>query len=80
MVGNGNVLNSLSSLYQSLTKTEKKIADVITQSPDCIMQYSLAQLAERLDVGEATLVRFCRTLGFKGFSDWYGRATGGDWR
>ena len=69
MVGNGNVLNSLSSLYQSLTKTEKKIADVITQSPDCIMQYSLAQLAERLDVGEATLVRFCRTLGFKGFSD-----------
>ena len=69
MVRNGNVLNSISSLYQSLTKTEKKIADVITQSPDCIMQYSLAQLAERLDVGEATLVRFCRTLGFKGFSD-----------
>ena len=69
MVRNGNVLNSISSLYQSLTKTEKKIADVITQSPNVVTQYSLAQLAERLDVGEATLVRFCRTLGFKGFSD-----------
>ena len=61
MVRNGNVLNSISSLYQSLTKTEKKIADVITQSPNVVTQYSLAQLAERLDVGEATLVRFCRT-------------------
>ena len=69
MVRNGNVLNSISSLYQSLNKTEKKIADVITQSPNVVTQYSLAQLAERLDVGEATLVRFCRTLGFKGFSD-----------
>lgn len=69
MVRNGNVLNSISSLYQSLTKTEKKIADVITQSPNVVTQCSLAQLAERLDVGEATLVRFCRTLGFKGFSD-----------
>ena len=69
MVRHGNVLNSISSLYQSLTKTEKKIADVITQSPNVVTQYSLAQLAERLDVGEATLVRFCRTLGFKGFSD-----------
>lgn len=69
MVRSGNVLNSISSLYQSLTKTEKKIADVITQSPNVVTQYSLAQLAERLDVGEATLVRFCRTLGFKGFSD-----------
>ncbi|WP_314792109.1 MurR/RpiR family transcriptional regulator [Aggregatibacter aphrophilus] len=69
MAKSGNVLNTISSLYQSLTKTEKKIADVITQSPDVIVQYSLAELAERLNVGEATFVRFCRTLGFKGFSD-----------
>ena len=69
MAKSGNVLNTISSLYQSLTKTEKKIADVIIQSPDVIVQYSLAELAERLNVGEATFVRFCRTLGFKGFSD-----------
>lgn len=69
MVKSGNVLNTISSLYQSLTKTEKKIADVITQSPDVIVQYSLSELASRLNVGEATFVRFCRTLGFKGFTD-----------
>ncbi|WP_233112544.1 MurR/RpiR family transcriptional regulator [Aggregatibacter actinomycetemcomitans] len=69
MATNGNVLNTVSALYQSLTKTEKKIADVISQSPEMVMQYSLSELASNLNVGEATFVRFCRTLGFKGFSD-----------
>ncbi|MBN6066994.1 MurR/RpiR family transcriptional regulator [Aggregatibacter actinomycetemcomitans] len=69
MATNGNVLNTISALYQSLTKTEKKIADVISQSPEMVMQYSLSELASNLNVGEATFVRFCRTLGFKGFSD-----------
>ena len=69
MATNGNVLNTVSTLYQSLTKTEKKIADVISQSPEMVMQYSLSELASNLNVGEATFVRFCRTLGFKGFSD-----------
>ncbi|EHK89951.1 MurR/RpiR family transcriptional regulator [Aggregatibacter actinomycetemcomitans] len=69
MATNGNVLSTISALYQSLTKTEKKIADVISQSPEMVMQYSLSELASNLNVGEATFVRFCRTLGFKGFSD-----------
>ena len=33
------------------------------------MQAPLAEIAAHLEVGEATFVRFCRTLGFKGFSD-----------
>ena len=69
MAKNGSVLNTISSLYQSLTKTEKKIADAINRSPDIVMRHSLAELASYLDVGEATFVRFCRTLGFRGFSD-----------
>lgn len=69
MVKNGNILNTISSLYQSLTKTEKKIADTILMSPDLVVQCSLSEIAEHLDVGEATFVRFCRSVGFKGFSD-----------
>lgn len=69
MTPNNQVLNTLSSLYASLTKTEKKIADELLAKPDVVQQSSLAQLAEYFAVGEATLVRFCRTLGFKGFSD-----------
>lgn len=32
-------------------------------------QCPLSEIAKHLEVGEATLVRFCRTIGFKGFSD-----------
>lgn len=69
MVKAGNILNRLSALYNSLTKTEKKIAKIISMSPDLAVQCSLAEIANHLNVGEATFVRFCRTLGFKGFSD-----------
>ncbi|WP_455487765.1 MurR/RpiR family transcriptional regulator [Haemophilus sp.] len=65
----GNVLNTISSLYHSLTKSEKKIADTILRSPDLVSQCPLSEIAKHLEVGEATLVRFCRTIGFKGFSD-----------
>ena len=38
-------------------------------SPDLVVQCPLSEIAEHLDVGEATFVRFCRSVGFKGFSD-----------
>lgn len=69
MAKSGNVLNTISSLYHSLTKSEKKIADTILRSPDLVSQCPLSEIAKHLEVGEATLVRFCRTIGFKGFSD-----------
>ncbi|MBF0752550.1 MULTISPECIES: MurR/RpiR family transcriptional regulator [Pasteurellaceae] len=69
MTRSGNILNTISSLYQSLTKTEKKIADTILMSPDLVVQCPLSEIAEHLNVGEATFVRFCRSVGFKGFSD-----------
>ncbi|OOF88962.1 N-acetylmannosamine kinase [Rodentibacter ratti] len=69
MTKNGNILNTISSLYQSLTKTEKKIADTVLSSPDLVVGYPLSEIAASLGVGEATFVRFCRSVGFKGFSD-----------
>ena len=69
MTSNGKVLDTISALYDSLTKTEKRIASTILSSPHLMTQAPLAEIAKSLDVGEATLVRFCRTLGFKGFTD-----------
>ena len=59
MAKNGNILNTISSLYRSLTKTEKKIADAILLNPDLAVQAPLAEIATHLEVGEATFVRFC---------------------
>ncbi len=37
--------------------------------PEILSQNSLSEVAKQLDVGEATFIRFCRTLGFKGYTD-----------
>ena len=69
MPANGKILDTIDSLYASLTKTEKKIAKTILSNPQLLNQASLSAIAVDLDVGEATFIRFCRTLGFKGFTD-----------
>lgn len=68
-VSSGNILDTIGALYNSLTKTEKRIATTILSSPQLLCQCSLAEIAKQFDVGEATFIRFCRTLGFKGFTD-----------
>lgn len=69
MSSRGKILNTISSLQHSLTKTEKKIAAAILSQPELLSQCSLSEVAKQLDVGEATFIRFCRTLGFKGYTD-----------
>lgn len=69
MSARGKILNTISSLQNSLTKTEKKIAAAILSQPELLSQCSLSDVAKQLDVGEATFIRFCRTLGFKGYTD-----------
>ncbi|WP_420923784.1 MurR/RpiR family transcriptional regulator [Actinobacillus pleuropneumoniae] len=63
------MLDTIGALQTSLTKTEKKIASAILAQPEILSQNSLSEVAKQLDVGEATFIRFCRTLGFKGYTD-----------
>lgn len=63
------ILDTIGALQSSLTKTEKRIATAILASPNILSKYSLSEISEYLDVGEATFVRFCRSLGFKGYTD-----------
>lgn len=69
MSARGRILDTIGSLQNSLTKTEKRIAQAILTQPDLLSQCSLSEVARQLDVGEATFIRFCRTLGFKGYTD-----------
>ena len=69
MSARGKILDTIGALQNSLTKTEKKIAHAILSQPDLLSQCSLSEVASQLDVGEATFIRFCRTLGFKGYTD-----------
>ncbi|MFD1952967.1 MurR/RpiR family transcriptional regulator [Paenibacillus thailandensis] len=59
----------VSSYYPSLTKSEQKVADLVLGSAEEIIFLSVTELAELSGVGETTVMRFCRKIGFKGYQD-----------
>ena len=65
----GNIIAYLRSLYSSLTKAEKKVADIVLKEEKNIIYDSLTDLAEKSGVGETSVLRFCRQIGHKGFQD-----------
>ena len=64
---NNNVFDIISKEYYSFTASEKKLADYILSNQDGIAFLSISQLAEGARVAEATVSRFSRRLGFKGY-------------
>lgn len=64
-----NTLLQIKSLYDAFTKTEQKVAGYVLSNIETIVYMSVTEMAERVDVGETTVLRFCRKLGFKGFQD-----------
>lgn len=53
--------------YNTLTKSEKRIADYMSQNQDEAAFLSAAEIAERLNLSEATMVRFARKLNFDSY-------------
>jgi DNA-binding MurR/RpiR family transcriptional regulator len=65
----GHTILKLRSCYNSFTKMEKRVADKIIEIPDQVIYFSVNDLAEQSEVGETTVLRFCRKAGFSGFQD-----------
>ena len=59
----------LRGLYPSLKTALRKVADVILRQPEMAIYASVNEVAAVSTVSEATVMRFCRILGFKGFQD-----------
>jgi DNA-binding MurR/RpiR family transcriptional regulator len=66
---NVNPLLIITSVYNSLTKTEQKVADYIMENHKEAVYSSVTDLAEVVGVGETTVLRFCRKLGYRGFQE-----------
>lgn len=66
---NQNVLEKLSSEYYSFTASEKKLADYAMTNQESTAYLSISELAAACDVAEATVSRFCRRLGYKGYNE-----------
>ncbi|MBP2837775.1 MurR/RpiR family transcriptional regulator [Dickeya parazeae] len=64
-----NMLEKIQSHLELLSKSERKVAEVILASPQTAIHSSIATLAGMAEVSEPTVNRFCRRLDTKGFPD-----------
>lgn len=60
---------ALEQFKPNYTKAELKLFDYIQAHMETVMYNSLTELSEICNVGEATILRFCRKIGYKGYQD-----------
>lgn len=63
------LIERISNEYYNLTAAEKKAADYVVSHKTETQEMSISELAEKSEVAEATLSRFVRRLGYRGFSE-----------
>ncbi|OGL44218.1 MAG: hypothetical protein A2161_03165 [Candidatus Schekmanbacteria bacterium RBG_13_48_7] len=69
MVEKQGFLAKLRGSLPSLKSAEKRVGEFILGNPDRISVLTITEVAGSSKVAEATVVRFCRTFGFKGYQD-----------
>ena len=63
-----DVFTRITQEYYQLTASEKKLANFITASGQRSQSMSISELAAACGVAEATISRFCRRMGYRGYS------------
>lgn len=64
-----NIILQIKSQYNTFNETERKVAEYIINNPGGIIYSTISQVAEKLDVADATIFRFCKKINLKGFQD-----------
>ncbi|GAA0463913.1 MurR/RpiR family transcriptional regulator [Alkalibacillus silvisoli] len=64
-----NVTILMEQHKNNFTKSEQKLYQYITDNFEQIVYQSLTEIAIACQVGEATVLRFCRKLGYKGYQE-----------
>lgn len=64
-----NLLQELGAAIERLTKSERRVAEVILDDPRTATRLSIAALAELAQVSEPTVNRFCRKFVSSGFPE-----------
>lgn len=63
-----NVFNRITREYYQLTASEKKLANFVVANGQRSQSMSISELAAACGVAEATISRFCRRMGYQGYS------------
>jgi RpiR family transcriptional regulator, carbohydrate utilization regulator len=62
-----NCLGTIRSSYHKFSEKEKKIADYILEKPELVIHRTINEVADDLNIADATVFRFSKHIGFKGF-------------
>ena len=63
------MLNQIKAIQANLSKSEKRVADIILEAPKKYVTATMNELAAAASVSEPTIVRFCRTLKLSGYRE-----------
>lgn len=65
----GKILATLHQIHGSLPSAMKRLVEYIMKNPQQVIAANIADIAKSASVGEATVVRLARNLGFPGFQE-----------
>jgi len=68
-MNNKSCIFVIKSKYELLTKTEKKIASFILENAESVISMSASELADASGTAGSAVVRCCKSLGFKGYTE-----------
>ncbi|MBK1842522.1 SIS domain-containing protein [Azospirillum sp. YIM B02556] len=71
-----DILGEIRRLRTGLKRSEGRIADLVLADPRRVLDLNVTSLAQAAAVSEATVVRFCRSVGCAGFPDFKLRLAG----
>ncbi len=63
------MLSNISEQLDNLSSAERKVAEVALAEPKWFVHAAVAEIAERAQVSQPTVIRFCRSLNFKGLPE-----------
>lgn len=75
--GNLAILEQVRRARTGLSPAEQRVADHVLAQPRTVLNDPIAQIARAADVSQPTVIRFCRSLGCEGLSDFKLRLASG---
>jgi RpiR family transcriptional regulator, carbohydrate utilization regulator len=67
--GGGTMLDRIKASLPSLAAAEQRVGKLVLGDPRAFASLPVSELAERAHVSKPTVVRFCRSMGYDGLSD-----------
>ncbi len=63
------IVRTIQEQLNALTEAEQKVANFVIKYTRDVLNLTVSDLASRCNASEATVVRFCKSLGYKGYQD-----------